>query len=857
MRREWLAKGVLGFEASLTRMLMLALLILAFADAALARMYEEPKSFALSDKSLQAIDRREMEAIDPKRLLEEDRQRGKERQRAVPIRFAVTQDTTFDLSSSGTWQSLPDGRLWRLRIHTPGAISHNLGITRFDLPAGAKLWIYDSDRKNVEGPYTQRGRSQDGSLWTPIVEGDEIVVELFVPAGAGQPALLIGKVNKGYRGFSKVGLFGASEGLCNIDVVCPEGNPWADQIRAVTVYTINGNSACTGTLMNNTAFDGRNFVLSANHCGVNSTNDATIVAFWNFQSAVCGTHGPGPTTDNQSGATFRASNAASDFLLFELDTVPDPSFNVFYSGWDRSGVAPPGVACIHHPRVDVKAISFANTPPVSSGNFWQANWDVLGPNGETAVTEPGSSGSCIFAGDTRRCIGQLQGGPSFCGAPPASLHDFYGKFSVSWTGGGTNATRLSNWLDPGSSGVLGIDGDPHVTTLDGTHYDFQGAGEYVGLRAATGAEVQVRQAPIATTFNPGADPHDGLATCVSLNTAVAARVGKRRVTYQPNLSGVPDPSGLQLRVDGSLTTLGASGIDLGNVGRIAPTGAPGGIQITFPDAYALTVTPGWWSSQSKWYLNVGVVRTGASTGISGAATGARTGGIAGAIPAGSWLPSLPDGSSMGPMPAALHDRYVDLYQKFGEAWRVAGASLFDYAPGTSTDTFTLKSWPLEKPPCVLPETKPVEPVSLGVAQQACVEVLDRKTRANCVFDVQVTGEVGFAKTYLLHQRVIGGATTITLTDDADPSKPGQPVTFTATLSAARLKRVPTGTVQFLVDGESARGKVRLDRRGRAVWRTSQLKAGKHTVVATYIPAAGSAFASAISAEELHVVSGNY
>ena len=32
------------------------------------------------------------------------------------------------LTNSATWQDLPDGRLWRLRIHTPGAASHNLGI---------------------------------------------------------------------------------------------------------------------------------------------------------------------------------------------------------------------------------------------------------------------------------------------------------------------------------------------------------------------------------------------------------------------------------------------------------------------------------------------------------------------------------------------------------------------------------------------------------------------------------------------------------------------------------------------------------------------------------------------------------
>ena len=54
-------------------------------------------------------------------------------------------------------------------------------------------------------------------------------------------------------------------------------------------------------------------------------------------------------------------------------------------------------------------------------------------------------------------------------------------------------------------------------------------------------------------------------TCVALYSAVAARVGKHRVSYEPNISGVPDPSGLQLRVDGVLTTLGPQGIDLDGI----------------------------------------------------------------------------------------------------------------------------------------------------------------------------------------------------------------------------------------------------------------------------------------------------
>ena len=73
------------------------------------------------------------------------------------------------------------------------------------------------------------------------------------------------------------------------------------------------------------------------------------------------------------------------------------------------------------------------------------------------------------------------------------------------------------WCTPPS-----LEGDPHITTTDGTLYNFQGAGEFVSLRDSDGAEVQTRQKPVSTTFI-GSDAYDGLTTCVSLNTAVAAR----------------------------------------------------------------------------------------------------------------------------------------------------------------------------------------------------------------------------------------------------------------------------------------------------------------------------------------------
>ena len=73
------------------------------------------------------------------------------------------------------------------------------------------------------------------------------------------------------------------------------------------------------------------------------------------------------------------------------------------------------------------------------------------------VTEGGSSGSPLYSPE-KRVIGQLHGGPSSCSAADNAKADYYGRISVSWTGGGSNATRLSNWLDAGATGAQFIDG---------------------------------------------------------------------------------------------------------------------------------------------------------------------------------------------------------------------------------------------------------------------------------------------------------------------------------------------------------------------------------------------------------------
>lgn len=423
------------------------------------------------------------------------------------------------------------------------------------------------------------------------------------------------------------------------------------------------------------------------------------------------------------------------------------------------------------------------------------------------------------------------------------IHPIWADVSNSTGDNPDGTTRFDAYTDRVTGGMAANEGDPHIRTVEGIHYDFQSAGEFVALRG-DGLEVQTRQAAIATAGVLGANPYTGLSTCVSLNTAVAARVGGHRVSYQPNLSGVPDPSGLQLRVDGVLTALGPQGIDLGDGGRVAPSGSGGAITIDFPNGTSMIVTPGWWGSQQTWYLNVDAYHTTATEGLMGALAG------------GSWLPALPDGTSLGPRPAALHDRYVALYETFADAWRVSDdTSLFDYAPGSSTASFTIDRWPLEQGPCELPAQRPARPLDAAVAERYCRGIADKGRFANCVFDVTVTGEAGFAKTYLLTERLAQGATATTLSDPQDPSVLGDPVAFVATVSKRGPggRGAPAGAVQFVVDEERTGEPVKLDERGRARLDIKRLEAGRHRISALFLPVEGGADLPSASALEVHTV----
>ncbi|HLA77819.1 MAG TPA: hypothetical protein VJU18_09605 [Vicinamibacteria bacterium] len=448
-----------------------------------AQSPQEPTAKSQPVAPLEAIDYVEVAAPDLAQLESEDA--VAEAMDLAP-RFAVPNAVSLNPSERGTWERLPDGRmLWRLRVIGRGARSLNLGFSRYRMSPNGQLVVHSSDGRQMVRPFTAADNEDHGELWTPVVLADDITVELTVPAAElEQVELALGTINYGYRGF---GDKSPLSGSCNMDVEClPQGNPWRDQVRAVGVISTGGSTFCSGSLLNDVAQDLKMYFMTANHCGINAGNAASLVVYWNYQNSTCrtpgspasGGAGDGVLTQFNTGSFFRAARSQSDFTLVEMDDPATPSFNLYWAGWDRStGNYPCSTssycAAIHHPATDEKRITFSeqaivvssynngSAPPPQPGDgthVW-VHWSPSPPffPSPPGVTEPGSSGSPLYNAD-HRFVGQLHGGPSACGQVGDNLSDMYGRFATSWDAGGTAATQAKDWLDPLSTSGTTLDG---------------------------------------------------------------------------------------------------------------------------------------------------------------------------------------------------------------------------------------------------------------------------------------------------------------------------------------------------------------------------------------------------------------
>jgi len=369
--------------------------------------------------------------------------------------FAYPFDTLLTSDRNGSWETMPDGsRIWRLMLHSPGALSLNVIFSRFILPKNADVYLYTPDYKTIRGAFNSKNQTDTGVLPTMPVPGNTLIIEIDLPADAAFiPVLEISKVSHDFKGIM-------DSGYCNIDINCPAGNDWQTEKRAVVKFIRGGTLLCSGALINNTRNDGRPFLLTANHTIGNSTHASQSLFYFRYESPECGS-GVGSQSFTISGSKLLATTNVLDFCLVELNQTPPEDYEPYYAGWDRRTLSyMDTVTCIHHPSGDVKKIS-KSFHRVVTGSFgygydsvahWLiSQWDV-------GTTEGGSSGSPLFNND-HRIVGDLTGGQASC---TFNRNDYFMKFSVSWDKYSDSSKQLKYWLDPALTGLSVLNGyDPY------------------------------------------------------------------------------------------------------------------------------------------------------------------------------------------------------------------------------------------------------------------------------------------------------------------------------------------------------------------------------------------------------------
>ena len=431
-------------------------------------------------------------------IMKEDMADGpKEEKGNWPVSFAYAIYVSYTTENMGVWQQLDDGsKIWRLKVHAPGALATYTRYDKFWLPEGGKFFVYSEDTEQSIGAviseFIEGSREKPKVFTTALIYGENVVYEYYQPASVKEPPVIsISSIDYAYRYVYSpysVGLrnFGDAD-TCQVNINCSEGNNWQAEKHAVARMIIpKGDKSyyCSCALVNNTNNDYTAYVLTADHClvrndtgirfydaeGSSSANpsasaDASpMIFYWEYEHPGCANSSTQPTTTNRTSsgnATVVANNSVSDFALIKINGAQDPrylsgGFIPYYLGWDRSGNPGTGGVGIHHPLGDVKKISTYDMTPWSSGNYWDFNWKRTA-NG-FSVTEGGSSGSPLI-NNNHKVIGQLWGSWNFRCSNPANDEPTYGKFSVSWTGNGTtnNCRKLQPWLNPNNT-VIVLDG---------------------------------------------------------------------------------------------------------------------------------------------------------------------------------------------------------------------------------------------------------------------------------------------------------------------------------------------------------------------------------------------------------------
>jgi hypothetical protein len=280
------------------------------------------------------------------------------------------------------------------------------------------------------------------------------------------------------------------------------------------------------------------------------------------------------------------------------------------------------------------------------------------------------------------------------------------------------------------AGCGNSNGDPHLVTFEGVHYDFQAAGEFVAADdPRDGFQLQLRQQPFPGSLK------------VAVNTAAAMDVAGDRVEVDMGTQG------LALLVNGVPRSAATLTLPHGGTVATGMTGTGQLMTVTWPDSSVATI-----NQIGTWGLHVSLRPAAVHAGHLRGLLGNLGGDPADSVQTASGT-------------AIAKPSFSTVYPAFANSWRITEAtSLFTYAAGTSTATYTDLSFPHA------PATSSQVPdLAQADAQCAAAGITDQAALQDCELDVGLTGQPDFAAADATTQASEPAQTTASTA----PSQPGQ------------------------------------------------------------------------------------
>jgi von Willebrand factor type D domain len=263
----------------------------------------------------------------------------------------------------------------------------------------------------------------------------------------------------------------------------------------------------------------------------------------------------------------------------------------------------------------------------------------------------------------------------------------------------------SDWSDDGDSeDTAGFWGDPHMTSLDGTSFDFQAAGEFVLVESSTEPQlvIQARFEPMATSSK--------IPAClnISVGTAVAVLAGQQRITAYARPAW-------SVWLDGTELSSGqAVAVETGGVLRVTR----GALSMEWPNGQRIEFSGG---NTGRLGVALPASRRGRVRGLLGQFDGETSNDFA-----------TRDGRLLLAPPSFSH-----LYEELGASWRVSDdESLFDYEPGESAATFALEGFPSQS---VSLSDLPADALEAALTACSAREISEPVALQDCVLDVVCAG----------------------------------------------------------------------------------------------------------------------